>query len=174
MSVNHNMSVDGDKGTLEQSTFALTTSSISLQEGHYDEEFTLNPLTAPPQRTHCLAYQVALTFPPRIRQEVTRMVEYYEDTLEKQAREYHRIVEENHRLKKDNNCLRANHLASEFRMQYTRQDKENLSPFRKAKDQQQPHQEEHSPLVNKHLNARINELEMLVLDKDRKINELNG
>jgi hypothetical protein len=177
MSVNHNMSVDGDKAGLEQSTFALTISSISLQEGqeHYDEEFTLNPLIAPRQRTHCLAYQVALTFPPRIRQEVTRMVDYYEDTLEKQAREYHRIVEENHRLKKENNCLRANHLANEFKLQCGRQDKENLSPFRKTKDhQQQQRQEEHSPLANKRLNARIGELETLVLDKDRKINELNG
>lgn len=87
--------MDGDKGGLEQSTFALTISSISLQEGHqhYDEEFTLNPLAVPPRRTHCLAYQLALTFPPRISQEVIRIVEYYEDTLEKQAKEYHRIVE---------------------------------------------------------------------------------
>jgi hypothetical protein len=43
---------------------------------------------------------VALTFPPRIREEVTKMVEYYEDTLEHQAKDFHRIVEENHRLKK--------------------------------------------------------------------------
>jgi hypothetical protein len=50
-----------------------------------------------------------------------------------------------------------------------------MSPFRRHKENPQQQQEQdRSPAVNKRLNARINELETLVLDKDRKINELNG
>lgn len=160
MSVNHNLSQEQSEKGLDQSTFALTVSSISLQEERnqeYDEEFTLNPLTAPPKsRKSCLAFQVALTFPPRIRQEVTKMVDYYEDTLENQAREFHRIVEENHCLKKENNKLRAANLSNEFRQER----KENVSPFRKEKAGK-PQQEEvppASPLGKNRLNARISEL----------------
>jgi hypothetical protein len=72
MSVNDNISQEHIEKALDQSTFALTISSISFQESErnqeYDEEFTLNPLTAPPKnRKYCLAFQVAQTFPPRIK-----------------------------------------------------------------------------------------------------------
>lgn len=176
MSVNLNISQENSEKGLDQSTF--TISSISFQEEElnqqYDEEFTLNPLTAPPKnRSHCLAFQVAQTFPPRIRQQVSKMVEYYEDTLESQAKEFHRIVEENHKLKKENNKLRANHLASELRQAPPDDKKENVSPFRKSKAAAKPDEVPLSPARNR-LNLRVSELENLVLDKDRKINELNS
>lgn len=107
-------------------------------------------------RKNCLAFQVAQTFPARIKQEVTRMVEYYEDTLEHQAREYHRMVQENHRLKKENNKLKAVNLSNDLRNTIRPESKENASPFRKEKVTKNV-QMEASPAKNR-LTSRVSEL----------------
>lgn len=97
-----------DKG-LDQSTMALTISSISIHESEnvfeYDEEFTLNP--APKEqvvrdRKNCLAMRIAETFPKRIKQEVMKIVDYYESSVEENYRQYHRLVQENARIKREN------------------------------------------------------------------------
>ena len=84
------------------------------------------------------------------------MVEYYEDTLEHQAREYHRMVQENHRLKKENNKLKAVNLSNDLRNTIRPESKENASPFRKEKVTKNA-QIEASPAKNR-LTSRVSEL----------------
>lgn len=71
----------------DRSTVRMTTSTISsncsLESQYvYDEEFTLmakgpsKPVIK--NREKCLAIKMAEKFPPKIREEVTKMAEYYE------------------------------------------------------------------------------------------------
>ena len=87
------------------------------------------------------------------------MVEYYEDTLEHQAKDFHRIIEENHRMKKENNKLRAAHLCNDFHKEL-KGNASPASPFKKEKAAKG--QEETavpaSPLSKGKLSTRISEL----------------
>lgn len=82
------------------------------------------------------------------------------------------MVQENHRLKRENNKLKAVNLSNDLMNTIKAESKENASPFRKEKVTKNG-QSEVSPAKNR-LSSRVSELENLVLDKDRKINELNG
>lgn len=82
------------------------------------------------------------------------------------------MVQENHKLKKENNKLKAFNLSNDLRNTARPESKGNASPFRKDKVTKNAPNEA-SPAKNR-LTSRVSELENLVLDKDRKINELNG
>ena len=56
---------------------------------------------------NCFAYAVAKTFPIKIRDEVIKMILYYEKNLSQQNRQYHKLVEENNKLQKLNNQYKA-------------------------------------------------------------------
>ena len=70
----------------------------------------LNPspsLPSQPPLEKCLAFKVVQRFPPGIKEEATKIVRYYENSLQSQIKDYHKLVEANHKLKRENDRLTA-------------------------------------------------------------------
>ena len=111
------------QGKDETETTRMTSSTITSNftlESHevYEEEFTL--MTKPPSHHNkrlesCLAWKIAEKYPVGIKEETLKMIEYYETSLHSQIRDYHKLVEENARVKKQNQMLTSMNLEYEMK-----------------------------------------------------------
>ena len=68
----------------------------------------------PKQYDKCLAYKVAQRFPKGVREEASKIVMYYENTLQEQLKQYHRLVEANTKLRRENDKLSAENYSNKL------------------------------------------------------------
>ena len=118
-----------------------------------------------------MAYQVAQRYPSAIKKDVVKMVEYYENCIYSQVKDYHKLVEENGRLKRENMRLQTDNygheIKEEFRKEAVEKEKENrsrtplrgLSPINLAKTPERS--------TN---NSEVEEYKKKLVLKDAKIN----
>lgn len=93
MSLNNVLKSHEDNITIKMSTSTISSTS-SIPTAKYDEEFTL--MVKQPQLTNedaCLPLKLAQKYPSRIKDEVTKVIRYYESSLSTQLQQYHKLVQ---------------------------------------------------------------------------------